>query len=198
MIRASSINQYCANCNGIAAFGAYCNISEISLTNGSLSPKRLLIGEYAAFIIPGANSQIDFQYSADMPNIQVFVQFKTFSTETAGLINCVVTPSGPATYMIDNATKTYQITINSGGSDVSIGVINHNNAIANLSTQYSTQTPLNILVIVLGVLGGLLLIALIGAAFFIIRRIRSPGQIIHPQASAAMRQSLVQQNMLTA
>lgn len=69
---------------------------------------------------------------------------------------------------------------------------------ANVRVQYTTQTTLNILVIVLGVLGGLLLIALIVAAFFIIRKIRTPNQMIHPQASAAMRQSMIHQNMLTA
>lgn len=100
--------------------------------------------------------------------------------------------------MITTVTDTYQITINSGGNDVSIGVINHNAASTNFSIQYTTQTTLNILVIVLGVLGGLLLIALIVAAFFIIRKIRSPAQVIHPQNSAASRQSIIQQNMLTA
>jgi hypothetical protein len=182
----------------LATYGAYCNINDVTLSNSSQVTRAIPSGDYMAFTIPGSNNQIDFQYSADAPNVQVFVQFKTFSTEIAGLINSVITAGGPATYLITNVTQNYQITINSGGSDVSIGVINQNTVLANFSAQYTTQTTLNILVIVLGVLGGLLLIALIVAAFFIIRRIRTPNQMIHPQASAAMRQSMIHQNMLTA
>jgi len=52
------------------------------------------------------------------------------------------------------------------------------------------------LAIVLGVLGGLLLIALIVAAFFVIRRVRSSDQQqIHPRASSI--QVVVQQNALS-
>jgi len=48
---------------------------------------------------------------------------------------------------------------------------------------------------VLGVLGGLLFIALIVAAFFIIRRVRNSEQQIHPRAAASI---IAQQNALSS
>ncbi len=190
-------NQYCINCIGLANYGAYCSTSDTSLSNNSYIIRPIVSGGYYAFTIPGSSSPINLQYGADQLQVQVFIQFKTYPTETAGLINYVISAGGKANYMITSAIDTYQITINSGGNDVSVGVFNHNAATANFAIQYTTTTSLNILVIVLGVLGGLLLIALIIAAFFIIRRIRNPTQIIHPQHSAASRQSLLQQNALT-
>jgi hypothetical protein len=196
--KSSPTHQYCINCVGLASYGAYCSISDTVLSNSSTIIRAIGSGDYAAFTIPGSSAPINLQYGADRINVEVFIQFKTFPTEIAGLVNYVISPSGKADYLITTVTDTYQITINSGGNDVSVGVINHNAASTNFSIQYTTQTTLNILVIVLGVLGGLLLIALIVAAFFIIRKIRSPTQVIHPQNGAAGRQSVIQQNMLTA
>lgn len=196
--KSSTTNQYCTDCIGLADYGAYCSTSDTSLSNSSSVIKSIASGAYMAFTIPGSSSSISLQYGADQINVEVLIQFKTYSTEIAGLINYVLSPTGNANYMITNVSNTYQITINSGGNDVSVGVINQNAASTNFSIQYNTQNTLNILVIVLGVLGGLLLIALIVAAFFIIRKIRSPTQPIHPQHVAASRQSAIQQNMLTA
>jgi hypothetical protein len=104
-----------------------------------------------------------------------------------------------ADYMINIASQSYQININSGGSDVSIGIINQNIGVnANFNAVYTTQTSVNILVIVLGVLGGLLIIALIVAACFIIKRIRNPAQAIHPNSSAIIHRQSAQQDMLSA
>lgn len=114
------------------------------------------------------------------------------------MFNVVPSGGGYASYLITNPAQTYQITINSGGSDVMVGVINQNSAAINFTVWYTVQSSLNILVIVLGVLGGLLLIALIVVACFVIRRMRNPTQIIHPQASAnLLRQAQIQQNMLS-
>jgi hypothetical protein len=83
--------------------------------------------------------------------------------------------------------------------DISVGVINQNSNPANFGIWYTTSQSLNILVVVLGVLGGLLLIALIVAACFIIKRIRNPTQMVHPNSSAALiLQAQIYQNTLTA
>ena len=80
-----------------------------------------------------------------------------------------------------------------------VGVLNQNSSPINFSIWYSTSSSVNILVIVLGVLGGLLLIALIVVACFVIRRMRNPSQMIHPHASAMMlQQAQIQENTLTA
>lgn len=62
-----------------------------------------------------------------------------------------------------------------------VGALNQNASPINFSISYTTSSSVNILVIVLGVLGGLLLIALIVVACFVIRRMRNPSQIIHPR-----------------
>jgi hypothetical protein len=138
-------------------------------------------------------------YGSDQPSVEVFIQFKTFSGEIAGLFNVVPTGGGSyAAYTIVNPAQSYQLTINSGSTDVSIGVLNQNSNTVNFTIWYTVTSTVNILVIVLGVLGGLLLIALIVVACFIIKRMRNPQQVIHPNSSAALvHQAQIQSNMLS-
>lgn len=92
-----------------------------------------------------------------------------------------------ARFMTNTAGQSYQIDITSGGNDVSIGIINQNAALQmNFIIWYTVTQTVNVLVIVLGVLGGLLFIALVIAAFFIIKRLRSTEGMVNPRLRVSM------------
>lgn len=95
---------YCSNCAGLSSYGAYCNIADYTLSNNTLANFPIFSGAYLAFTIPSSSSQINLVYSSNVVNIEVFIQFKTFSEESAGIINYVISPSSRADYMINSTT----------------------------------------------------------------------------------------------
>jgi hypothetical protein len=124
------------------------------------------------------------------------VQFQDKSTDIAGYFNYVNPSSGVGRYNVVYANYQFTLQINSGGNSVSIGIKNKDTQSRIFTIGYTTvPSTTNVLAIVLGVLGGLLLIALLVAAYFIIRRVRSSDQQIHPHVSAVI---IAQQNALSA
>jgi hypothetical protein len=61
-----------------------------------------------------------------------------------------------------------------------IGVINNNNAIANGSIWATEIKYTNIVLIILGVIGGLLFLALVITGCYIFRKSKDEGRIVHP------------------
>lgn len=129
---------HCSDCASTFYTGAYCNYLDISLSNNTQTTKLIASGKYVAFTIPGTTSQINLNYMVDVPYAQVFIQFKTFSGEVAGLINKAQASSGYADYIANSPYSTYQTTINSGGSDISVGVINQGTSNLNFTIWYTT------------------------------------------------------------
>ncbi len=190
-------NPFCSSCTGSFNSGAYCSFLDISLSNNTQRTQAIAAGNYVAFTIPSSTGTITLNYAVDQPMAEVFIQFKTFSGEVAGLANMAATSNGYAAYLANNPALVYQTTINSGGSDISVGVISQGGISINFTIWYTTESSVNLLIIILGVLGGILLIVLIIAACCIIKRMRSPSQMIHPNASVIALQLQAQQNMLS-
>ena len=113
----------------------------------------------------------------------VFIQFEEFDGEMAGWINHV----SNGIFRLTSASSQYYVGITSEDKDVLIGVINQDSSPITFSIKYSLgDSQVSILVIVLAVLGGILLIALIIAAIFIIKRMSSDEAQVHPRP-AVMR-----------
>lgn len=131
------LNQFCSSCSGSFKSGAYCDYFDISLSNNTQVTRALAPGDYVAFTIPSSSSTITVNYGVDQSYVEIFFQFKTFSDEIAGLANIAVSSSGLASYIVNDPTKTYQTMVTSGGSDVSVGVINQVGVNVNFNIRYT-------------------------------------------------------------
>jgi inner membrane protein involved in colicin E2 resistance len=79
-------------------------------------------------------------------------------------------------------------------------VINHNPTSANINIQFevaNSEASTNLLIVILAILGGVLFISLVIAAFFIIKRMNTGQQLIHPRLSSSvvLQQHQVQNNL---
>jgi hypothetical protein len=117
----------------------------------------------------------------------VAVQFKQTAWEIAGIMNYAY-----GGLKVTNQTNAqYSVPINSGGTnDISVTFMNLNPYPMSLNVWFTQQTSSNILVIVLGVLGGILFIGLVIVAVCIIKKMRSPAQQVNPLSVMMMRGSV--------
>lgn len=128
---------YCNSCIGTS--GAYCSYYDVGLSNNTQRTAIISSGGYIAFSIPSSSNTIILNFGADQSYAEVIVQFKVYSGEAAGLINAAPTTSGgEARYSTTNAFNIYQVTINSGSSDISVGVINQSGSLMTFSIWYTT------------------------------------------------------------
>lgn len=77
-----------------------------------------------------------------------------------------------------------EIDISAQGSSIIIGIVKSSNTAASVTIWFDEVASTNVLAIVLGVLGGILFIALVIAAIYIARRVRSGNNVVNPNMNS--------------
>lgn len=167
----------CTNCN-VGFQGNLCHIPSYQLVSPNKTPISFTTPAYVAVTIPSSSNSIKSYYQVSSgASVYVYVQFKQFTSEEAGTLNYV----SNGMFSLNDSAPNNTVDINPQGS-IAIGIYNYGATPVTFTIWYEESSASNILVIVLGVLGGVLFIALVVAACYIARRASRNSSLVNPNS----------------
>jgi hypothetical protein len=192
--------NYCLSCPATLE-GTFCSISSHKLTVDQRVAITLAPNSYTSFGLP-AEGDVTLIFSVTSGGVLIFLQTVETANELAGEVNYFPSSLGEGRYTVSQASER-SISLSTGGQSIAIGVINTNAGTVSFDIRFTKVSQTNVMIIVIAVLGGLLLLGLIIAAFFVIRRVKQPDRVIHPEYFTGHHQARQQQapppsNKLTA
>lgn len=190
--------NYCLSCPATLE-GTFCSISVHKLTVDQRVAITLGPQSYTSFGLP-AEGDVTLIFSVTAGGVILSLQTVETSNELAGVVNYFPSSLGEGRYTVSQASER-SISLATGGQSISIGVINTNAGPVSFDIRFTKVSQTNVMIIVIAVLGGLLLLGVIIAAFFVIRRVKQPDRVIHPEYLTGhqhQRQQAPPSNKLTA
>jgi len=187
---------YCSSCWTALYTGSFCDIANI-IVPSNINYSFTLAGtndtrgsNFVTLTIPATSGQINLVYQASKNNTVVAYQFKSFSSDVAGIINYA---EGGLYTINQNTTTGYNISIQTFGNDTSVSFLNLNPTSVSIAIFYTVQSSsggANILIIVLALLGTILFIGLVIVVFCLVKRMQNPQPQV--QSISYMHESVVE------